>query len=381
MFGYADLEKLRSAGAPGAAVLSLYLPVPLDPAGMRSLAAEASVLMAGAARAAAGGRGDAAVSPADREAVLDALAAHGRDWLGRTVAIFACRELGLFEVLPLPCPVPERAVLAGRPYIRPLLAAMRRCPDYQVVVADHENAWVLAVSGGQAETVARRADPAPRSPGVGGWYGLEAHRVQQRVIQLSRRHYQDTARILAGTASGPRVPLVIGGHRDSIAGLLRALPSAARESFAGSFRADPHALTEARVREIADPIVSGWMARRDRELSEEILDAVPGRLAAVGVPACLAAVSEGAVDCLLLPEAGMIPGFACDRCGALSAAGGTCPGCGAALRSVPDLLEEIAQRVLDGHGQVTVTGDAPFTVAAKLRFPVAEGRTGRDLRL
>jgi hypothetical protein len=34
-----------------------------------------------------------------RQAVLDALAAHGRDWLGHTVALFACQEQGLFEEL------------------------------------------------------------------------------------------------------------------------------------------------------------------------------------------------------------------------------------------------------------------------------------------
>ena len=49
MFSYADVEKLRSACATEPVVLSLYLPVPLDPAGLRGLAAEAGELMANAA--------------------------------------------------------------------------------------------------------------------------------------------------------------------------------------------------------------------------------------------------------------------------------------------------------------------------------------------
>jgi hypothetical protein len=40
--------------------------------------------------------------------------------------------------------------------------------------------------------------------------------------------------------AGGHVPLVVGGHHDSIAGLLRALPPAVRADFAGSFTADPH---------------------------------------------------------------------------------------------------------------------------------------------
>ena len=70
----------------------------------------------------------------------------------------------------------------------------------------------------------------------------------------------------------------------------------------------------------------------------------------------------------------MIGGYACDRCGALSAGRGECPGCGTAARPVPDLLEEMVQRTLDDDGRVTVIRDAPFSVAAKLRFPVTARR-------
>lgn len=241
MFSYADVEKLRSVCAPEPVVLSLYLPVPLDPAGLRGLAAEAGELMAGAAGPGGSGgsrRDSARVSHADREAVLGALAAHERDWLGHTVAFFAARELGLFEALPLPCPLPERAVLTGRPYIRPLLAAVQRGPDYRVAIADREHAWVLSVSGGRVETIARQVDRGPRSAGFGGWYGLQAYQIQRRIIQLGRRHYLRTAAILERPAgSGGRVPLVIGGHNESVAGLLRALPAEVRDAFAGSFHA------------------------------------------------------------------------------------------------------------------------------------------------
>ena len=96
MISHAEVEKLRGMRAPGPAVLSLYLPVPLDPAGVRGLAARAGDLMAGAG---AGGPDRASIAgagPADRDAVPGALAAHGRDWLGRTATFFACQQPGLF---------------------------------------------------------------------------------------------------------------------------------------------------------------------------------------------------------------------------------------------------------------------------------------------
>ena len=113
------------------------------------------------------------------------------------------------------------------------------------------------------------------------------------------------------------------------------------------------------------------MARRDQELAGEIL----GGLAAVGLPASLAAVNQGVAGHLLVAHEGMIAGYACGRCDALSTGSDECPDCGTAAPAVPDLLEEMVQRTLDDNGPVTVIRDAPFSVAVRLRFPVTGGES------
>lgn len=128
-------------------LLSLHLPVPLDPAGLRGLAARTNDLLMSVSAVGPDDGSTAGVSRADRDAVLDTLAGHGREWLGHTVAFFGCAEIGLFETLPLSCALPERALLAARPHVRPLLAAIQRCPDYLVAITDRRHAWVLSVSG------------------------------------------------------------------------------------------------------------------------------------------------------------------------------------------------------------------------------------------
>ena len=56
-----------------------------------------------------------------------------------------------------------------------------------------------------------------RSHGFSGWYGLEAHRVNERIIELARHHYHDTATLLERAAqAGGAEPLIIGGHQDTI---------------------------------------------------------------------------------------------------------------------------------------------------------------------
>jgi peptide chain release factor subunit 1 len=372
MFTRAEVEKLRNIQAPEPIVLSLYLRVPLDPGELRGLTAEAGDLMADIGADSQDGISRVQVSRADRDAVFDALAAHGRDWLGHTVAFFSCAQLDLFEVLPLPCAVPERGLLAIRPHVRPLLTALQRSPDYRVAIVDRRHSWVLAVSGTRVETLARSFDEGLRSTGFGGWYGLEARRVQQRVIQLSHRHYRDVAAALERAAVvNPDIPLVIGGHHESIAHLLQVLPPAARNAFAGSLTSDTHSLTAAEIRELAQPVIEDWVRRTEQKLTSEIIADAPRRLTAVGLPRTLAAAGQHAVAHLLVAHADLIPGFVCGRCGVLTTGRDDCPDWGTAACAVPDLLEELAQRTLDDDGKVTTTRDTPFTVAARLRFPVS----------
>jgi hypothetical protein len=365
----AEAGKLGAVHAVRPGVLSLYLAVPLDPAELRGLPARADDLIA-AAENAAGGRGH--VAEQDRSSVREKLQLSGRDWLGRTVAMFAYADAGLFEAFPLPCRLPDRAVLGIRPHIRPLLAAVQRCPGYRVAVVDRRHAWLFHIADQETETVTAPEAATVRSRGFGGWYGLETYRVQQRVAGLARHHYRDTAAMLEkAMAHGEPEPLVIGGHDEGIRQLLASLPPGVRERFAGSFAADAHALTPARVRELAAPLVTRWAGQRADHLAEQVATMPPGGLAATGLGACLAAANACAVQTLIVPEEGLVPGYECGRCSALSVDADGCPDWGTAALPVPDVIEEMVTRTLEDGGQVYPVHDGLSRVAARLRFPVA----------
>jgi peptide chain release factor subunit 1 len=372
MICHEEVNKLLSVQADGPSVLSLYLWVPLDPAALRGLPARAGELFALAARGGPGLPGLVQVRAGERRAVRGLLAAHARDWLGHTVALFACGQLGLAEAVPLPCRLQERAVLATRPHVRPLLLAIQRCPAYRAAVVDRRHAWLFLVIGEHIESTALPPAPGLRSHGYSGWYGLQAHRVNERIIELTRHHYLDTAALLerAVRASGPE-PLIVGGHENSIPQFLAALPARLRDDFAGSFVADPHTLTPAKVRDLASRVIQEWLDQRDQHLLTEILGQPPDGLTAAGLSACLAAASEHAIKLLLVPAGGLIPGYACQRCGALSSTGDRCPHAAAELLAVPDLLEELAVTTLSDGGQVETLHDPPAGICARLRYPLA----------
>lgn len=373
MIREADVQKLRAVHARGSSVLSLYVWVPVDVPALRGLPSRADELLALAAEGADGQRAVRARSREQR-AAREMLAAHAREWMGHTAAIFTCAEVGLAEAFPLPCLLPDRAVLAARPHIRPLLVALQRCPSYQVAVVDRQHAWVFRIAGPRIDAMAGPAAPGVRSHGFGGWYGLESYRISERISQLARHHYRDTAAMLRRAMHGSGRPLVIGGHEDSIPAFLALVPPDVRERFIGSFIVDPHTMTPARVRELSAPVVEDWVSKREQQLVAQVFQEPPKEFA-VGVSACLAAVSQHAVAVLVVPVGGLIPGFACDVCGMLASTPGGCPHRPPAVHPVPDLLEEMALAALHDGAEVAAVRDPPADVVARLRFPLA----GRSL--
>jgi Bacterial archaeo-eukaryotic release factor family 10 len=372
MITQADVEKLLHIRSADSSVLSLYLRVPLDPPALRGLPARAEGLLAAARSGADEDRDVAQARSEDRQIVRRMLELHAREWLGHTIAIFACGSQRLAESFVLPGPFEDRAVFATRPHVRPLLMALQRFPGYCAVVVDREHAWVFRVTGERIDKMTFPDAPGVRSTRFSGWYGLEAHRVNDRVSELARHHYRDTAAALGPIthAAGP-LPIVIGGHPRDIPQFLDQLTDDVREQVVGRFTVDPHTMTPSRVRDLAGQVISGWVGAREQHSVTQLLRDQPGGLAAIGLQSCLDAVNQRAANLLIVPENGMIAGFACQRCAMLSSTGTDCPDWGAASVAVPDLIEEMAVAALRDGAQVAAAADPPGGIAARLRFPLA----------
>jgi peptide subunit release factor 1 (eRF1) len=124
--------------------------------------------------------------------------------------------------------------------------------------------------------------------------------------------------------------------------------------------------------ELAGQATRSWAAEREQRLVGEAGQACDG-LNAAGLRSCLAAVNAGAAELLIVPEDGLIPGFACQRCGKLSQTGTDCPDWGAASIAVPDLIEEMAVRVRRDGASVETVRELPGGIMARLRFPLSRG--------
>ena len=362
MITYGEVEKLRSSRAADGSVLSLYLYVPSDSADLRQLSARAVGLIEAAAELTPD-----TLHREDEMLARQTLAQHSRDRLGHTLGIFVSEQLSLLDVVPLPGRFAERAVLAARPHLRPVLAALGRRPDHRIVVIDHRHAWLITVAGDRVEVVAQVPAEAAPSTAFGSWY-LEPSHSLQRVTRLAPYSHQDAAAILDRQVRyGSAQPLVVGGHADSITHLLALLPRAVLTEYAGSFAVDPLTLTVAKARELAAPVISHWVERRERQLVEAVMAPRPGMPTAIGLEESLRAVNAGTAELLLIADEPTVPGFHCERCDELSMTSDGCCDWGAASWPVADLLEEMAWRTLHGGGRVVSARQLTCTAAARLQ--------------
>jgi hypothetical protein len=365
MITRAEVEKLSAVHAVSPAILSVYLTVPPCPGELSDLGARAAELIADA-ESAVGDPGR--LSDEDRNDALELLAAGALDWPGRTLAVFACADVGLLEALPLPCRAPDRAVLGTRPHIRPLLAALQRRPAYRVAVAGAQHVWLLEIAGDEIETV-----PAGPTQGTGDWHSLPPDWVREPINWLTAHSYHDAAALLSRAAGrAGQEPLVIVGHGGGIQRLLAGLPASARAAFAGSVISDLPTLTPDQAGDLAAPVVARWAEKHARQVTDGILAMRSGRPAcspAIGLQACLAAVTAGVVDTLVVPRDELVPGYECGRCGALSTEADSCPDWGTAPLPVPDVLEEMVSRTLEDGGEVLVISGHSYPMAARLHSP------------
>jgi Bacterial archaeo-eukaryotic release factor family 10 len=372
MMTTAEIGRLLRARSAGPSVLSVYVRAPLDPPALRDLPARVDELIASARRGPAQDSEVAKDQDEARHIARRLLEVHARQWLGHTVAIFACGEPQLAETFVLPGAFEDRAVFAARPHVRPLLLALQRFPRYCVAIVDGPRAWAFRVTGDRIDKMTPPVAGGAPGTGFGGWYALESRRAGDHVARLTCHSCRDTAAALGAIAqSSGTLPLVAGGRPHDVSLFLAELTDDVRDQVVGSFAVDPHTVTPSRARELAGQVIARSVSARERRLVTELAHEPHGGLTAIGVQACLDAVNQRAAKLLVVPEREMIPGFVCQRCGMLSSTGTDCQDWGAATVAVPDLIEEMVLAAIRNGAQAEATSDPPGGIAARLLFPLA----------
>jgi peptide chain release factor subunit 1 len=371
------VDRLIRFDGGGLPVMSLYVGVPEDAGARRAVGSQVSSLLHAI-------RPLAEDKSIEREARMSVRADIERledpdehaQWPPGTVAVFACHGAGLFETVSLPRQIRERAVVDATPWLRPMLAVLDEYHRACVAVVDKESARFWDLYLGELRELDGLRDEALRKPDFAGWGGFAEHGVRNRGEELEKRHYRRVADFLDGLfRTGRHELLVIGGHREEAPGFIDSLPRDLRHRVAGTFALDPHTATPEDIRRSAQEVVDAYERDEERRWVAETLDkARSGGLGAVGLESCLWAGSLGAVQALLVQDGAIAEGVVCEQSHWLGTEGETCPVCGRPTRPTPDVIDELAEAVIDHGGAVehvlAETELKEHGVAAELRFPL-----------
>ena len=297
-------------------------------------------------------------------------------WQPPAVAVFSCSGKNFFEEVQLPRRAGDRIVVDATPWIRPMMAVLEEFHRAMVVVTDSNSARVWELFQGEFHRLHDVEDRALRKRNFAGWHGLREYSVASKAEELAKRHYLSVVELLDETFIDSSYELlVLGGQHDELARLESYLPKRLRVRLAGTFTVDGRRDLDAEARDRAGAIVEGWEREDEKRKVRDLFErAAAKRPTAIGLRDCLWAAATGAVEELLVHDEVTAPGVVCPRDGWLGESGDVCPISGTKTRPTPDVIDELAERVVDEGGMVkhvmVQTELEPHRVAAVLRFPL-----------
>ncbi len=295
---------------------------------------------------------------ADAERVLGFVSSHAPQ--GQSLVIFCDASEGLFWSRELRTRLRNDARWGDTPYLRPLLDALDEFERYGVILADRGRARLFTVFMGELEEHREAFAPLEvshrKTTGMDHILSLENFRRSSETHV--RSHLKQVAEMmdhLSGLHAFDR--LVLAGSTETTSELCRLLPKRLRARVVASISL-PVEAGEQQILDTTLEVAESVERSHERALVDDLLTAAAKQTGAVaGLGSTLTLLQEGRVRGLVYADGWSAPGWRCANCSMLFAetpAGGqrSCMYCGGALQAVDDLVEPMAERVLDAGGKV-----------------------------
>jgi len=391
-----SLNALIHVDADGGPIVSLYAVVPVDPRERQGLRSRINGLLDELHPVAE----DQSLERTARMSIREDIerlrrAVTEEHWKPPGIGLFASSARDLFAEVALPTEPRDRVLVDATPWVRPIAAGLDKASRACVVTLDRGRAVLWENQHDHIAQLEEIEDRVLRDADfTGGRWGGREINTHHKVEELAKKHFRHVAGRLEqlffpepddevqdqSEAEGQRPPhdhfdvLVVGEHGDQSDGFVGELSDRLRAKLAGTFT-DPSLDDRGALKGQADRVLDRWAREREKQQVDHVVEIeAMGGFGATGLPRCLWAASSQAIDTLLLRDTDEAPGVVCDVCGWLGESGTSCPVSGDRLRHVPDVVDQLLQRVLRDGGEVHTLehGVAPEarTPAAHLRFPL-----------
>lgn len=283
----------------------------------------------------------------------------------RSLALIACSEVDLFEVVPMPARVRSRVVVNDQPALGQLEAVAEERRRFGVLLVDRQRARMFVFELDELVEHTEQVDDLPRDYDVRGQQ--ERGDVAAHVDELASQHVRRAAGLaFAVLQSHGYEHLCIGAPDDLAAELEGALHAYLRERLVGRIEVSPQASTGA-VREAVVAVEEATERAREARLVQRLLDAVgAGGKAVTGLPGVLEALAQRRVEHLIVSHEYEAEGWRCEETGALHAVRPHRDD-PSTLRPVEDVVEEAIDDALAQGGEVEIcVGNADLDVHGRI---------------
>ena len=217
----------------------------------------------------------------------------------RAIAIFASRELGLFEVLPLPHVHRSRLAVSHEPLVRELLGLEEEFGTILAVVYDRTAARFFEITAYDCiELPGLAGIETSRAGKFHG--GTGEHKFHQRIRTEKHRLYAQIAdRVFQINRTKPLAGIVLGGVGVDAGAVIPHLHTYVHDLVFGVVKLSPKQATAAEVRDATLGLREERERAWERAHADAVTNGVPRGWAVNGVDATLKALSRGQVRTLL----------------------------------------------------------------------------------
>jgi peptide chain release factor subunit 1 len=269
----------------------------------------------------------------------------------RGLAIFACKQAGLWEVFRLPITVPHRCVIDHLPFVVPMLKIVDESRRYCVVVADKEKARLFTVYLGEILERTEIFDVVPGWHKQGGWAQARFQRHIEDHVNRHLKHVADTVFEFYKREGFGHI--IIGGSQEVRTRLYRILHSYLQNIVAGYASVDVASNTKA-ILTAARKIEDETEQKKVNGIVEAVMaSSAQGRIAVAGLKDTVRALEEGRVHTLVMVDNYEIRGCLCADCGGIDILGAEeCGYCTKKLSKVGDISEHLAILAVEHDAEV-----------------------------
>lgn len=366
MFTEQNLEELLAFEADDDKVVSLYLNAELGENPIETIKLQVRGLLK-----------DLPENLAEDAAEIEQYFEMEHDWRKAGAAVFSCSAQDFFRAYQLAVPFRNRIRIARKPYLKPLLHAMKYYTNYGVILVDRIGARFFEfhlgelqeTSGTMGEDI-RKLKHGRGSSATGMRGGVGGARQEDEHAQRNMRDAADEAARFFSRRDIRR--LFIGGTSENVAQFREMLPKRLQSTIAGTFAMDMDA-NKQDVRERTLSILHKLNAEREQRLVERVVtSAHDGGIAVTGLAPTLRMVSDGRVDTLVVSDGYRASGYRHVTSGYLSESADTEMFGDASFEDISDVVDEAVKRTVEQGGHVEVISDNPVLEDA--------GRIGALLR-